>query len=80
MVDTRGGEKSMVFNSRNCQHELISKVMVDDLTDFYNVDEQQLVWMSLWIEREISLSLTWVSGKTDLIIKQKVTYLLESLL
>lgn len=54
--------------------------MVDDLTDFYNVDEQQLVWMSLWIEREISLSLTWVSGKTDLIIKQKVTYLLESLL
>lgn len=29
----------MVFNSRNCQHELISKVMVDDLTDFDNVDE-----------------------------------------
>lgn len=54
--------------------------MVDDLTDFDNVDEQQLVWMSLWIEREIPLSLTWVSGKTDLIIKQKVTYLLESLL
>lgn len=80
MVDTRGGEKSMVFNSRNCQHEFISKVMVDDLTDFDNVDEQQLVWMSLWIEREIPLSLTWVSGKTDLIIKQKVTSLLESLL